>query len=62
LPLISFEEVQEKYNVNEYKMIIAVGYVQMNSVREKKYKERVWVLLNGLVLFPFKHSKHERTK
>jgi sugar O-acyltransferase (sialic acid O-acetyltransferase NeuD family) len=39
LPLISFEEVQEKYNVNEYKMIIAVGYVQMNSVREKKYKE-----------------------
>ena len=39
MPLISFEEVQEKYNVNEYKMIIAVGYVQMNSVREKKYKE-----------------------
>ena len=39
LPLISFEEVHEKYNVNEYKMIIAVGYVQMNSVREKKYKE-----------------------
>ena len=39
LPLISFEEVQEKYNINEHKMIIAVGYIQMNSVREQKYQE-----------------------
>jgi sugar O-acyltransferase (sialic acid O-acetyltransferase NeuD family) len=39
LPLISFEDVQEKYNANEHKMIIAVGYIQMNSVREQKYQE-----------------------
>ncbi|WP_332444480.1 NeuD/PglB/VioB family sugar acetyltransferase [Wolinella succinogenes] len=39
LPLISFEDIQNKYNPIEYKMLIAVGYVKMNSIREEKYNE-----------------------
>lgn len=39
LPVVQFENVQEKYDVSKYKMIIAVGYIQMNNVREKKYLE-----------------------
>ena len=39
LPLVPFEDVQEKYDVSKYKMIVAIGYIQMNNVREKKYQE-----------------------
>lgn len=39
LPLISFDHVQNIYHVNDYKMLIAVGYVEMNGIREQKYKE-----------------------
>ena len=36
LPLVAFENVQEKFEVSKYKMIIAIGYIQMNNIREKK--------------------------
>ena len=39
LPLVAFENVQEKFEVSKYKMIIAIGYIQMNNIREKKYQE-----------------------
>jgi sugar O-acyltransferase (sialic acid O-acetyltransferase NeuD family) len=39
LPLIPFEDIQNKYRPDEYKMLIAVGYVQMNTIREQKYQE-----------------------
>ncbi len=39
LPLVAFEDIQDKYSPDKYKMLIAVGYVQMNSIREKKYLE-----------------------
>ena len=39
LPLVPFENVQEKYDVSKYKMIEAIGTIQMNNVREKKYQE-----------------------
>ncbi len=39
LALIPFENIQNRYNPCYYKMIIAVGYIQMNNIREKKYHE-----------------------
>jgi len=39
LPLVAFENIESEYAVDEYKMIIAVGYIQMNNIREKKYLE-----------------------
>ncbi|RAP27594.1 hypothetical protein DID74_00390 [Candidatus Marinamargulisbacteria bacterium SCGC AG-333-B06] len=39
LPLIPFEEIKNSYSPNDYEMYIAVGYNQMNSVRERFYKE-----------------------
>ena len=39
LPLIAFEHVQDKFSIKEHKMLIAVGYVQMNNIREQKYIE-----------------------
>jgi len=39
LPLVSFEDIEAKYSPDKYKMLIAVGYVQMNDIREQKYLE-----------------------
>lgn len=39
LPLIAFEDIESIYKPDKYKMIIAVGYVQMNNIREQKYNE-----------------------
>lgn len=39
LPLVAFENVELEYSVNDYKMLIAVGYVDMNLVRERIYIE-----------------------
>lgn len=38
-PLVAFEEIEEKYSPNDYKMFIALSYNQMNKIREKKYHE-----------------------
>lgn len=35
LPLVPFEEIEKKYPPSEYNMLIAVGYIEMNDVREK---------------------------
>lgn len=39
LPVISFNEIQSKYPANEYDMFVAVGYHDLNRLREKKCKE-----------------------
>ena len=39
LPVVAFENVQKNYKIDIYKMLIAIGYVEMNSIREKKYLE-----------------------
>ena len=39
LPLVPFESVEKVYFPKEYKMLICVGYVAMNNVREAKYGE-----------------------
>lgn len=39
LPLIAFEEIEEHYIPETHCMLLAVGYVEMNSVRERKYQE-----------------------
>lgn len=39
LPIVPFENIEEKYPVTEYKMFIAVGYKQLNRVRALKYRE-----------------------
>lgn len=39
LPVVSFENIEKEYDTSRHKMIIAVGYVQMNTIREQKYLE-----------------------
>ncbi|MCI9050800.1 MAG: acetyltransferase [Lachnospiraceae bacterium] len=35
LPVVSFSEIEKKYNPNEYEILICVGYSHMNNVRKK---------------------------
>jgi sugar O-acyltransferase (sialic acid O-acetyltransferase NeuD family) len=39
LPVFDFDIAQQKYSPEEYFMFIAVGYTDMNSVREQKYND-----------------------
>jgi sugar O-acyltransferase (sialic acid O-acetyltransferase NeuD family) len=39
LPLIAFNKVENYFPVDEYKMIIAIGYINMNNLRMQKYRE-----------------------
>lgn len=39
LPLIPFEEIENKYPVNNFEMFIAIGYIELNKVREKFYNK-----------------------
>jgi len=39
LPVIPFDEVEIRYPASEYSMFIALGYHDMNSLRERKYHE-----------------------
>ena len=39
LPLIPFNSVTSFFKPSEYKMIIAVGFIEMNELRDKKYAE-----------------------
>lgn len=36
LPLVPFSKVTEKFSPKEYKMIFAIGFIDMNELREKK--------------------------
>lgn len=38
-PVVPFEEVQNKYPPDDYKMFIAVGYQNLNELRAQKYEE-----------------------
>ncbi|MEM5777470.1 MAG: acetyltransferase [Candidatus Aenigmatarchaeota archaeon] len=39
LPVVPFEEIENIYPPNRYKMFIAIGYIKLNKVREKFYYE-----------------------
>jgi sugar O-acyltransferase (sialic acid O-acetyltransferase NeuD family) len=39
LPLIPFTNVEKTFSPAEHQMIIAVGFIEMNELREKKYYE-----------------------
>lgn len=39
LPLVPFSKVQEVFDPAIYKIIIAVGFIEMNELRERKYIE-----------------------
>ena len=39
LPLVPFSKIQDLYSPKEYKMISAVGFIDMNELREQKYNE-----------------------
>ena len=39
LPIVDFEEVQDKYPPTEYAMFIAVGYHKLNATRTTKFNE-----------------------
>jgi len=39
LPLIPFSSVKNTFSPNSHRMIIAVGYIDMNDLREEKYSE-----------------------
>lgn len=39
LPIVPFEEIEHKYPPSEYDMFIALGYQNLNKLREKKCKE-----------------------
>lgn len=39
LPVVAFEEVQDKYPPGEYEMFVAVGYQDLNRFRAQKYAE-----------------------
>jgi len=39
LPLVSFEEVTERYPVEEYEMFVALSYARMNKLRAEKYHQ-----------------------
>lgn len=39
LPVIPFEELQEQFPPEDYKLFIAVSYAQLNKLRERKYHE-----------------------
>jgi len=38
-PLIPFSTIENIYNPSDYKMIVAVGFIEMNELRERKYQE-----------------------
>lgn len=39
LPVVPFEEIEHKYNPENFKMFVALSYSKMNKIREKKYYE-----------------------
>ena len=39
LPVIPYDEIQSRFPCNEYKMMIAVGYVNGNHVRAEKHRQ-----------------------
>jgi sugar O-acyltransferase (sialic acid O-acetyltransferase NeuD family) len=55
LPVVDFEEIQEKYPPDIYGMFIAVGYHKLNKTRENKFIE---AKLKGYKLVSYVSSKN----
>lgn len=41
IPVVSFEEIEQKFPPSKIKMLIAIGYHQMNKIREQKCQEAI---------------------
>lgn len=41
LPVVAFEDVDEIFPPDKFKMLVAIGYHQMNKVRARKYEDAV---------------------
>lgn len=54
LPVVAFEEVEKIYDPSQYDMLIAIGYHNMNAVREEKCRQAEE---KGYSLASFIHSK-----
>jgi sugar O-acyltransferase (sialic acid O-acetyltransferase NeuD family) len=39
LPLVTFEEVMERFSPGEHKMFVALSYARMNKLRAEKYRQ-----------------------
>ncbi len=39
LPIVAFEDVEKKFPPDKYKMLVAIGYHEMNKIREQKCSE-----------------------
>ncbi|MEA2019753.1 MAG: acetyltransferase [Campylobacterota bacterium] len=39
LPIVAFEDIEEKYSSSEYKMFIPLSYTKVNKLREQKFNE-----------------------
>ena len=39
VPVVPFENIETKFSIENHKMIVAVGYVQMNHIRALKYQQ-----------------------
>jgi sugar O-acyltransferase (sialic acid O-acetyltransferase NeuD family) len=37
IPVVAFEEIEQKFPPSEYKMLTAISYKKMNKIREEKY-------------------------
>ena len=55
LPVVAFEEIQEKYPPETYGMFIAIGYHKLNKTRENKFAE---AKLKGYKLVSYVCSKN----
>lgn len=59
LPVFRFEEIEQKMPASEYKMLIAIGYHKMNTVRAQKYK---MAKQKGYELVSYIHSNADISK
>lgn len=53
LPVVSFKEVEKSYSPKKYKMLIAIGYHDMNQIRAQKCEDAIQ---KGYELISFIHS------
>lgn len=53
IPLIALEELTKSFPINEYDIILGVGYSKMNTIREKLYKK---IKKYGYTIINYIHS------
>ncbi|MDJ0702259.1 MAG: acetyltransferase [Leptolyngbyaceae cyanobacterium MO_188.B28] len=54
LPVTPFEEIEQRYNPNDYSMFIAISYAKVNKIRAEKYAQ---AKLKGYSLISYISSK-----